>query len=429
MDWDRLVWEAIKETADEWENDPGDWRAVLDLFDRTAAADRPDLERALLRMIDQDYRNPFSKEPGETPWGAAAGTAMPAGMRPDDLACVEAAVLTCAARGVDGAFFPFQRLLGAPRWHALMPNLHWLHQELWDAQQRLALTRSGRTLGAMLGLAAGDALGVTVQSGPRRPQEQWHREMTGGGPFGWAPGEWTSDTHMALAVAEGIAAAPADPVAAIGHTTRVALEKFRRREDWPQASRATHAVPGACAGGNGALVRTFPVALAYPDRTEVARHAAAIAQMTRPQPESDACFIAYTLAVAALAGGMTGEHAWVEAVQSVPGLPEGLHRLADRTYEALKPSGYVADTLEAAVWCFLHAESAEQALLLAVNLGGDSHVVGAVAGGLAGAAYGGVSLPRRWSMALQGRERLTVAGESLWRTFALLSGGQKPEKP
>ncbi len=54
-----------------------------------------------------------------------------------------------------------------------------------------------RYRGALLGLAAGDALGTTLEfraPGSFEPIE----DMVGGGPFGLDPGEWTDDTSMAL---------------------------------------------------------------------------------------------------------------------------------------------------------------------------------------------------------------------------------------
>ena len=67
--------------------------------------------------------------------------------------------------------------------------------------------------------------------------------------------------------------------------------------------------------------------------------------------------------------------------------------------EEIKSSGYVVDTLEAALWCLLRTESYRDCALLAVNLGDDTDTVGAVAGGLAGLIYGldgETGIPAEW---------------------------------
>ena len=62
----------------------------------------------------------------------------------------------------------------------------------------------------------------------------------------------------------------------------------------------------------------------------------------------------------------------------------------------IKGSGYVVDTLEAAIWCLLNSESYAECVLKAVNLGDDTDTVGAIAGGLAGLAYGYDNIPTEW---------------------------------
>ncbi len=72
--------------------------------------------------------------------------------------------------------------------------------------------------------------------------------------------------------------------------------------------------------------------------------------------------------------------------------------------DEIKSTGYVLDTLEAAVWCFLNTDSFEECVLRAVNLGEDTDTVGAVAGGLAGLFYGFDSIPWKWLEQIAKRE-------------------------
>ena len=62
----------------------------------------------------------------------------------------------------------------------------------------------------------------------------------------------------------------------------------------------------------------------------------------------------------------------------------------------IKSSGYVIDTLEAALWAVGQSNSFEEALILAVNLADDADTVGAVTGQLAGAIWGAKDIPARW---------------------------------
>ena len=54
----------------------------------------------------------------------------------------------------------------------------------------------------------------------------------------------------------------------------------------------------------------------------------------------------------------------------------------------IRSSGYVIDSIEAAVWCLITTESFRECMLKAVNLGDDTDTVAAIAGGLAGLYYG-----------------------------------------
>ena len=65
------------------------------------------------------------------------------------------------------------------------------------------MTAKDRFHGCLLGLAAGDAVGTTVEFRPRGSFEPLV-DMVGGGPFGLEPGQWTDDTSMALCLAESL---------------------------------------------------------------------------------------------------------------------------------------------------------------------------------------------------------------------------------
>ncbi len=88
--------------------------------------------------------------------------------------------------------------------------------------------------------------------------------------------------------------------------------------------------------------------------------------------------------------------------------------IAERTRADIRSSGYVIDTIEAALWCVVTTDSYRDCVLKAVNLGKDTDTVAAVAGGLAGAIYGLDAIPADWLDTLIRREYI----ERLCRTAA-----------
>jgi ADP-ribosyl-[dinitrogen reductase] hydrolase len=147
--------------------------------------------------------------------------------------------------------------------------------------------------------------------------------------------------------------------------------------------------------------------------------------MTHSDPLCVFLSVAYCALVAACVGAVPDrarayERALAHAVaaypQSVPGSVLALlNDLPRLPYSRLRGSGYSLDTFTAAVWCFLHGETLEQAVVAAVNLGDDADTTGAVAGALAGCYYGFTGLPGRWADTVRHRERLERAVAGLLR--------------
>ncbi|HYF95519.1 MAG TPA: ADP-ribosylglycohydrolase family protein [Symbiobacteriaceae bacterium] len=427
MDWERLILQVLHESRPAYD-EPPDWRSVLTLYKGLTPDEVGDLDRIIQRMITDDYRNPFSAREN-LPFDDTMVN-LPAGMVPDDLLSIEAAALVATERGLGGALFALNRLMRSPRWHALSPRLFWLNQEGFAAQKKLMATEAGRYLGALLGLACGDALGVTLEfltrAEVRRNHPDGHREITGGGPFRFSPGECSDDTAMAMAVARGIIEAPDRPVEAVGRhfqawygsnppdvgsTCRLALETHRKTGSWAATSTEVARQLGPRTAGNGALMRTLPAALAYGADTA---QAIQIARMTHPHPDSDAAVTAYHTMVNSLVGGAAKAQAHAAAVQVAGHLADRIHGISAAAETDIQATGYVVDTLQAAMWAFMTTETLEDCIVRAVNLGDDADTAGAVAGGLAGAYYGAGAVPRRWSMALKIRTELEEAAEQLF---------------
>ena len=81
--------------------------------------------------------------------------------------------------------------------------------------------------------------------------------------------------------------------------------------------------------------------------------------------------------------------------------------------DSIKSSGYVVDTLEAAIWCFLNTDCYKDCVLKAVNLGEDTDTVAAVAGGIAGVYYGMEAIPEEWINLLPKKEWIMELAEKM----------------
>jgi ADP-ribosylglycohydrolase len=283
---------------------------------------------------------------------------------------------------------------------------------------------AARYRGAMLGLAAGDAVGTTVEFSPPgtfRPLV----DMVGGGPFRLPAGAWTDDTSMALCLGESLLARrgfdAADQLRRyvrwwreghrsstgtcfdIGGTVREALARFERDGD-PETAGADH----ERAAGNGTIMRLAPVPLAFRrDPWTAVAYARASAATTHRHPEAmdGARYLAGLIlgalggaSKAALLGGVWSPYpgCWEEAplAPAIAAVAEGSFRR--KSPPAIRGTGYVVDSLEAALWAFDTTDTFEAGALAAANLGDDADTTAAVYGQLAGAYYGEAGIPRRW---------------------------------
>lgn len=288
-----------------------------------------------------------------------------------------------------------------------------------------------RAYGALVGLAVGDALGTTLEFEDRDTLPH-HTEMLGGGPFHLKPGQWTDDTSMALALAESLIAHPefdatdlmtrfvewADNGAYsctgtcfdIGITTRMALRQFQKTGD-PFAGS-----DDADSAGNGSIMRIAPVALiGLSDAAFSRKLAVDQGRVTHAVPACrDACrLMVEVLRDLILDTGHAFRPRSPEAYLAIEAVAMGGYKGKSR--DEIRSSGYVVHTLEAALWAVERTTTFEDAVVLAVNLGGDADTVGAVAGQLAGAKYGLSAIPQRWLGPLAWRDKLDALAADLLR--------------
>lgn len=293
----------------------------------------------------------------------------------------------------------------------------------------------------MLGLAAGDALGVTLEF--RAPGTFASiDDMIGGGPFRLAPGEWTDDTSMALCLAESLIEKrgfdPLDQLERysrwavqghlssngsafdIGNTVRAALSRFSRTQE-PYCGSVHPRT-----AGNGSLMRLVPVPLYFSrNAVEAIERSGESSLTTHAAPTAvDACRYMGALIFGALRGASKDEllsdhFCPIEGYWRTHPLAPEIEEIAAGSFKHKNPpeiagTGYVVKSLEAALWAFSLSDSFRSGCLLAVNLGDDADTTGAIYGQLAGAHYGEEAIPQPWRNKLAHRQLIESFADQLF---------------
>lgn len=298
-----------------------------------------------------------------------------------------------------------------------------------------------RARGCLLGLAVGDAVGTTLEflaPGTFEPID----DMIGGGPFSLSPGTWTDDTSMALCLAESLLAHPeVDPrdqadrycrwwrygensptgtCFDIGNTVRWALMEYEETGNPLSGSTDPESA------GNGAIMRLAPVAMRFaldPDRL---LEAAIISSRVTHGAATclDACKLLASILAGLLqghtrervlqAGFKTADSTWEpgELCPEIEAISHGSYMT--KVSPDIRGTGYVVESLEAALWAFHRAEDFRDAILRAVNLGDDADTTGAVAGQLAGAAWGHCGIPGPWLEKIAWQEEILALADGLF---------------
>jgi ADP-ribosylglycohydrolase len=318
---------------------------------------------------------------------------------------------------------------------------HMMHEvdpvEVLDAAPSLPPSRVARIRGGILGALVGDALGVPVEFQSRFARhDDPVTDMRGFGTHNQPPGTWSDDGALLLCTAEAIIEgldseragklylrwwreghwAARGEVFDIGGATKAALLRLETGIPADEAGGA-----GESENGNGSLMRILPVALRFSAEPPevIARAAMQISAVTHRHPRSQLACTLYCHVVKELLHANAPVEAWRNAVALFqPLLAEHPTeaaifsrvcdaRFADLTEAQIRSSGYVIDTLEAALWCLLQGGSFADIVRRAVNLGDDTDTTGCVAAGLAGIWLGAASIPAGWLSALGARPELT----------------------
>lgn len=282
------------------------------------------------------------------------------------------------------------------------------------------MDRYSRVLGGAFRLACGDALGGTLEfltEAEGRIRYGYLKDIVGGGCWDLEPGEGTNDTMMAIAVAEGILDDPKNPVSHIGerfirrykskpkdigNIVNLALSAYLESGSWEIAAASANGFNEGISAGNGSLMRCIPVALYYENPDDMIRITEQQSKLTHYDEKATSACIFYNRLVS---GYLKGEPKIFLLNEIIVDYPE-YKRVLNISKCNLKSSGYVVDSLMAALWCFINTDTFEDAVCEAVNLCGDADTVGAITGGLAGSYYGAEAIPDRWSEKILVRDQL-----------------------
>ena len=259
-------------------------------------------------------------------------------------------------------------------------------------------------------------MGTTVEFYQRGKFEPL-TDMVGGGKYRLEPGQWTDDTSMALCLADSLLACNGfDPLDQMERYWRWADEGYNSSRPHPfglgktvvkalqsyRKSGQPYSGPeDPNKAGNGSLMRLAPIPMYYAnDLSRAQEYAVKGSRTTHGAPEClAACEYFATLLVACFAG-VESKETLVHAVNGTA-LPRSMGHIEKTRYkqkraEEIKGSGYVVESLEAALWAFWHTNTFKDASLAAVNLGDDADTTAAICGQLAGAYYGVKGIPEDW---------------------------------
>ena len=273
-----------------------------------------------------------------------------------------------------------------------------------------------RAEACLLGLACGDAVGATVENclrGYFTPLD----DMIGGGQHCLKKGQWTDDTAMTLCLGEslihcsgfnaldqmnrylrwateGYNSSRSYPIG-LGKTVRDALSKFRDTGEPYSGSVDSRN------SGNGSLMRLAPIPIYYANNEDDAvQYAELNSRTTHASPE---CIASCQYLTILIITALPGLHDKTSLLTRNPNfkIPDALlpivnNEFKNKSIDQIKGSGYVVESLEAALWSFWNTDNFRDAILTAANLGDDADTTAAICGQLAGAYYGMEDIPLDW---------------------------------
>ena len=291
-----------------------------------------------------------------------------------------------------------------------------------------------RARGVILGLAAGNLLGLPVESQSRNAIARRHPD--GVTEIDSAEKFRPMDDDLAQAVELGEALLGGGDYIAdfaqrlvrwrrengrgIGNTTRAVISLLEQDHQPPEAARIIYEERGHIAP-NGGLMRCAPIALArYTNPALLVQDSAATCAVTHYAPTCQWSCIILNTAIALLLKGVTPSVRELAEAAVADGAPaevrDWMMAVGDDIGDLPLDEGHIGHTLlclQAGIWAWQTPLNFEDALAPVVSAGGDTDTNGAVAGAVLGARYGAAAIPQRWLNCLPQRERLESLADDL----------------
>lgn len=294
-----------------------------------------------------------------------------------------------------------------------------------------------RTTGMLLGAAVGDAMGGPLAFLSEEQVRIKHgavTEMIGGGWLDARPGETTDQFELVMRLGESLVergefdrldvamryvdALEARPMS-LDNITVAALRAIEAGAPVEEAGRAAVGDSGSDGCTSAPLARCMPLAAFFASDDEaLVRATSDEVAMTHAlaSARSGACTV--NLFASRFLRGATGFDAVFDEVEGLLrdgtlGVRKITSAVRDLDERELRDSADSADTLDRALWSLYWGDSFEEVVVRSVRRGGPAHLVGAVAGALAGAFHGVSAIPERWLRTLEGRARIEALAGSL----------------
>lgn len=305
---------------------------------------------------------------------------------------------------------------------------------------------------ALIGLAIGDAVGVPAEFKSRRYLiEHPIKDMVGYGTYNLPPGTFSDDTSLSMCLAEVLIDeynieklakyflkwydeafwSARGEVFDVGNTTEKVILKLKQGQPAILAGNDDE-----YSNGNGSLMRILPLLFFIHNKPieERFKYISEVSSVTHRHIRSIiACF--YYLEFARyIMQGKNKVEIYTLLQQEIPAflqqnnvsdaeiahferlLKEDISMLHE---EKIRSSGYVVDTLEASVWCFMTTENYADAVLKAVSLGDDTDTNASITGGLAGLYYGIENIPAHWIAQLARKDEILIVAQMLCKKYAI----------
>lgn len=299
----------------------------------------------------------------------------------------------------------------------------------------------------LLGAAVGDAMGGPLAFLSEEQVRIKHgavTEMIGGGWLDARPGETTDQFELGLRLAESLAdrgafdrldvamryvdSLEARPMS-LDNITVAALRAIEAGTPVEEASRAAVGDSGSDGCTSAPLARCIPLAAFFVrDDEALVRATSEEVAMTHSLADARSGTCTVNLFASRLLRGAAGFDAVFDEIEALLqagrlGVRKIMSPVRDLDEHDLRDSADSADTLDRALWSLYWGESFEDVVVRAVRHGGPAHLVGAIAGALAGAFHGVASIPDRWLKTLEGRARIEAIATRLHR------GVDAPHRP